>query len=158
TSLREVVFQGSGEISVPRPWRSDAFVLGRISCANRQRLLPVFPVLVLQQDSDRRSNRHALPDAGENVSAVALNLHASAPAIPFLASPQLPIKKGLIHLQPGWHARQECNQGFAVGLAGGEVAQHGTFDSIRSPSFRTSWVGGLLGRSTDRYPRGSVER
>src|SRR5579863_734293 len=62
--------------------------------------------------------------AGENMSGVALDLHAAAPAVALLAAPEFPVEEGLVDFQSGRHAGEEGDQSFAVGFSGCEVAQH----------------------------------
>ena len=52
-----------------------------------KRLLPVFPILIFQQNGDRRANRLSVADSGKNVRRIALDLHASAAAITLLSAP-----------------------------------------------------------------------
>jgi hypothetical protein len=52
--------------------------------------------------------------AREDVSRVALNLHASAAAIALLPAPELTVEEGLVHFEPRGHPREESDQSFAV--------------------------------------------
>ncbi len=120
----EVVLQGSGEISVARPGRSNAFVLRGIALSDRQGFLPVLPISIFKLDRDGRADGHPLTDAGKNVGGIALDLHAAAAAIALLATPEFTIEEGLVNFQSGGHAGKEGDQSFAVGLSRCEVAQH----------------------------------
>ena len=62
--------------------------------------------------------------ARENVSGVALNLHAPAAAIALLPPPKFAVEESLVYLQPGGHAREESDQSFAVRFSGSKVTQH----------------------------------
>src|SRR5581483_1557856 len=99
-------------------------MFGGISSRNRQRLLPVLPVPIFQQDSDRRADGPALSHSRKNVGPVLLDFHASAAPIALLTAPQLTIQKYLVDLQSRRHAGEKCNQGFAVRLPSGVVAEH----------------------------------
>jgi len=55
---------------------------------------------------------------------VRLNLHASPTTVALLSPPQVAIDEFLVDFQARRQARQECDQSFAMGLPGGEVAQH----------------------------------
>ena len=88
-------------------------------------LLPVLPVAILEHDRDRGADRLTMTHTGENVSGIALDLHAAAPAIPLLAAPELAIHKFLIYGQASGQPREKRDQRLAMGLSGSEVAQHG---------------------------------
>ena len=67
----KLYFSAPAKIRVSRPRRRHRFMFRRIAFAYRQRFLPVLPVLVLQQDRDRRPNRLPVPHAGDDVRRVA---------------------------------------------------------------------------------------
>ena len=101
-----------------------ALVLGGVTIADGKRFLPVFPVAIFKLDGDRRSDRQAVTHAGEDMRGVALDLHASAPAIALLAAPEFTVEEGLVDFQSSRHAGKEGDKGFAVRFSGCEVAQH----------------------------------
>ena len=65
-----------------------------------------------------------MTNAREDVSRVALNLHAPAAAIALLPAPEFAVEKCLVYFEPGGQAREESDQSFAVRFSGSEVAQH----------------------------------
>jgi hypothetical protein len=71
----------------------------RVAFAYGQSVLPIFPISIFELDRDRRTDRLSMPDSGENVRRVPLDLHASTTAVALLPPPQLAINKGLINLQ-----------------------------------------------------------
>src|SRR5207249_12281337 len=89
----EVVFDDAGEVGVSGSRTSDRFflVLGAVGVFNGQRFGPVLPVLVLEQDRDRRSDGVGVTDAGNDLGAVGLDFHAAAAAVSLLTPPELMI-------------------------------------------------------------------
>ncbi len=124
TSFRKIIFQSARQVGVPRPWRRHPLVPRGIAFADRQRLLPVFPIFILQLDGNRRTNRNAVMHSGKYVSRIPLDLHAPAAAVALLPAPQLAIHKRLIYLKPGGQPRQKGDECFAVRLPRCEVTQH----------------------------------
>jgi hypothetical protein len=60
----------------------------------------------------------------QDMSFIGLNFHSAAAAISLLSTPELVIDEFLIDPQACGQARQESNQGLAVGLPGSEVTEH----------------------------------
>ena len=54
-------------------------------------LIPIRPVLVLDHQSQRRSERQAVTHSAENLDPILLDLHARAAAISLLTAPQFMI-------------------------------------------------------------------
>src|SRR6266446_6636498 len=77
----KVVFQRSGQIGVAWARTGDRFllVLGAVGVFDGQRFGPVLPILVLEQDGDGRADGARVPHAGDDLRAVGLDLHATAP-------------------------------------------------------------------------------
>lgn len=65
-----------------------------------------------------------MPDAGEDVGGVGLDLHAAAAAVSLLTAPEFAVEELLIDFQAGGDAGQEGDERLSVGFSGGEVAQH----------------------------------
>src|SRR6185369_1033672 len=63
----KIVLESTGEIGMPRTRRRHSLVFLRISIFDRQRLLPVLPVSILNHNRDRRTDSHTVPHAGKNV-------------------------------------------------------------------------------------------
>src|SRR5712671_3691304 len=110
--------------------RSHALVLFRITSLNRQRLLPVFPVFIFQQDRNRRANGLAVTHAGDNVDAVSLNLHASAAAKALLPAPEFTIEECLVDVQASRYAGKKSHQALSVRFSGSKVTQHGSGNPV----------------------------
>src|SRR4029077_12763246 len=120
----KVVLQSARQISVTGARRFHRFMLYRVAFCDWKRFLPVLPVFVFKQDGDRRTDGDAVVHAGKNMGSVRLNLHPPTTTVALLSPPQVAIDEFLVDFQAGWQTRQECDQSFAMGLAGGEVAQH----------------------------------
>ena len=71
------------------------------------------------------AERAAVPDAAEHLDLVGLELHPGAAAVAEPAAGQLGGDVGGGDLDVGDHAFQHGDQGGAVGLSGGDPAQHG---------------------------------
>ena len=74
---------GRGRVTSARLGAGRAFGHLRLDV---HRLLPVDPVAVADQQRDRRAGRAAVPHAGEDLRAVAFDLHAAAAAVAALAA------------------------------------------------------------------------
>ena len=78
----------------------------------------------------RTSERHraaqgpAVADAGEDLHAVGLDLHAAAAAVAALAPAQVRVDRGAVHGETGGQAVHHHGERGAVRLAGGQQAQH----------------------------------
>src|SRR6266705_1763059 len=104
--------------------RGDALVLCRITFAHRQRLLPVFPIFILQENRNRRADGLTATHSGNYACSIALYLHASAATITLLTSPEIAVEKVLVDDQARRHAREHRNQELSVRFPGGREAQH----------------------------------
>src|SRR3984893_201236 len=104
--------------------RGSAFVCCGIAFANGERFLPILPIFVFQLYSGGSADRHALTDAGKDMSGVSLDLHAAAAAIALLAAPQFAVDERLIDFQSGGQAGKEGDQSLAVRFSGSEITQH----------------------------------
>src|SRR3954464_10841646 len=99
-------------------------MLGSVTGRDGQRLFPILPVFILEEEGDGRSDGLTVADPGEDVGRILLDLHASAAAVALLAAPELAIDEFLVEIEPGGNAGEGCNQGFAMGFAGGGETQH----------------------------------
>jgi hypothetical protein len=122
--LREIVFQGTRKVGMPRPRRGYSLVPRWVTFADRQGVLPISPIFIFQLDGDGRAYGHTLAHAREDVRRVTLNLHTAAAAIALLPAPEFTVEEVLIHSEPSGQTREEGDQGFAVRFSGCEVAQH----------------------------------
>lgn len=89
SGIRKIVLQAAGQIGVSGTRPGYGLVLLRlvVGTLHGQHLRPIFPVLVLNDDRDRRTDGFRIPHAGDNFGAVRFNLHTPATAIPLLAAP-----------------------------------------------------------------------
>ena len=71
-----------------------------------------------------RAERAAVTDAAEEGDLVRLEAHARAAPVAQAAPGQLGGDVGRLDGQPGGQAFDDHDQGFAMGLAGGQEAQH----------------------------------
>ena len=88
------------------------------------RLLPVDPVAIADEERDRRTGRDAVTDAGDDLGAVAFNLHPAAAAVATLAPPELRVECVDVELKARRHAVHRHHEGLAMRLAGGQKSQH----------------------------------
>ena len=98
--LAEVVLQRARQISMTGTGRRNPLMLGGISFFNRQGLRPVLPVLVGQQDGNRRADGLAMAYTAQDVRRVALNAHPSSAPVALLAAPKLAIHKFEVDREP----------------------------------------------------------
>jgi hypothetical protein len=102
-----------------RTGASYGFPEGRVAPFDRQVFDPVLPVGVADDDSDWRADCFRMPDAGNDVSAIRLDLHSPAAAKALLTAPKLVIDTVQRDWNSRWKPRQRCHKTLAMGLAGG---------------------------------------
>src|SRR6185369_5953227 len=122
--FRKIVFQSPGKVSMARARGSHSLMLLRIAHLNRQRLLPVLPVLVLQQNGDRRADCLPMAHAGDDVGLVGFDLHTPATAKALLPPPQLTINEYLVNTKTCGNAGKEGHQALSVRFSGSNVTKH----------------------------------
>ena len=88
------------------------------------RLLPVHPVAIANEQRDRRAGRTAVADAGDDLGAVAFDLHPPPAAVAALAAAELRVERVDVDLETGGHAVERHHERLAVRLARGEKSQH----------------------------------
>ena len=88
------------------------------------RLLPVFPVLVANQQRDRRAERFAGAHARKDLGLVGLDGHPAAAAVAALAPLQLLGDGVEVESKAGRHAFENGDEALAMRLAGSEKTQH----------------------------------
>src|SRR5205814_441885 len=103
-----------------------------IASLDRQRFLPVLPIFVFQQDSDGRADGLAMTHTGEEVRAVALDLHTAAAAVALLPPPQFTVHKRLIHGNAGGQAADGTDQRLAMRFSGSKKTQHDRCRAMRA--------------------------
>ena len=123
------VFHDAGEIGVAGPRPGDDGPIGS-GCVRRlfrlgiHRPLPVFPVLVRDEEGNRGAGGHAVPDTAERLGAIGFNRHASPAAVAALTAAELRRDGVEVDGQAGGNAFEDRDEPFAVRLAGGEKSQH----------------------------------
>ena len=95
---------------------------------------PVHPVAVRDPEGDGRAEREAVADAGGDLGAVLLDLHAPAAAVAALAAGHVDGDVVLGEGQAGGEALDEGGEALAVALAGGEEAEASHQEACRSSS------------------------
>ena len=86
----------------------------------RQIIEPIELVVAVRHfQRDRAAERHALPDAAQNIDRIGLDSLPAAAAIPALPPPQLEIDRLEIDRHAGREPVDERDQSFAVRFAGG---------------------------------------
>ena len=98
--------------------------VGRLLRLRVHRPLPVLPVLVRNEERDRRAGRHAVAHAAERLRAIGFDGHTPSAAVAPLAASQLRGDRVEVDRQTGGDALEDRDQTFAVRLAGSEKSQH----------------------------------
>ena len=88
------------------------------------RLLPVDPVAVANEQGDRGAGRAAVANAGDDLGAVAFDLHPAAAAVAALATTELGVQGVDIDLETRGHPVEGHHERLAVRLTRGEKSQH----------------------------------
>ncbi len=94
------------------------------SGSDDHRLLPVLPVLVRDQQRDRRAGRHAVANAAQRLRAIRFDRHAAAAAVAALAAAQLGGHRVDVDREARRHAFDDRHERLAVRFAGGQKSQH----------------------------------
>ena len=82
-------------------------------------------VAVENFEDDRAAERDAVPDAGADFDGVGFDALAAAATVAALAALEFDVDRLDVDRDAGGKAVDERDQCFAVGFAGGEVAEHG---------------------------------
>ncbi len=88
------------------------------------RLLPVHPVAIANEQGDGCAGGDAVAHAGEDLGAVAFDLHAPAAAVAALATTELQVERVDIELKARGHAVDRDDERLAVRLARGQKSEH----------------------------------
>jgi DNA-binding NtrC family response regulator len=126
-----VVLDGAGEVCMAgtRARHGRLASAGRIrghAWLGEHRLLPVHPILVADQQRDRRPGCRTLPHPREDLGVVAFNRHPAAAPIAALPTPELRVDRAEVELEAGGHAVERRDEGLPVRLTSGEKPQHRT--------------------------------
>ena len=88
--------------------------------------LPVRVVAVPDDQGERRPERPAVPQAGEHLDPVLLELLPRAPAVPLLAAREVGVDRVAVEHEPGRQAADDRDERGPVRLArGDELERHG---------------------------------
>ena len=124
------VFDRAGQVRMSRPRPRDGRAILRAGRAFRllrldvHRLLPVHPVAVANEQGDRRAGGDTVAYAGEDLGAIAFDLHPPAAAVAALTTSKLQVERVDIELKTRGHAVHRDDQRLAVRLARGQKSQH----------------------------------
>src|SRR6185369_2910981 len=100
-------------------------ILRTVDVLDGQRLGPILPILVLDQDGDRRTNGMRVSDSADNVRVICLDFHAPAAAEPLLAPPQFPVDRRDGDRNSGGQPGQSGDKALPVRFSCGFKAKHG---------------------------------
>ena len=101
---------------------------------------------------------------GQDLGAVAFDLHAPAAAVAALAAPQLPVEPVDVDLEAGRHAVDGDDERLAVRLAGAEKSEHSRSfytKKLRAPGARARALAGASAAARARcitHARGAAPR
>jgi hypothetical protein len=112
----EVVFDGAGEVGVAGARAGDGLLLvfGAIDVFDGQDASPVFPVLVYNNDTDRRADGFRMANPADDARAIGFDFHAAAAAIALLAAPQFAIDGFQGHGDTGGQSSQGGDKALAM--------------------------------------------
>ncbi len=121
-----VVLQGPGEIRVPRPRVAQPPSLPRLVRLGigRHDVAPVGEVAVADDEGHRAAEGASVPDAGEDLHRVLLDLHPAAAPVPPLPAAEIGVDGLAIDPNPGREPFDDDGQSRAVRLASGEETEH----------------------------------
>ena len=128
-NIGAVVFDGARKVGMSRTRPRDDGP-DRAGRARRRlilgvhRLLPVFPVLVADQQRDGRAECFACAHTRQNLGLVGFDRHAPAAAVSALTPLELFGDRVEVDVQSGRHAFENDDETLAVRLAGSEKTQH----------------------------------
>ena len=121
------VLEDAGEVGVAGPGQRHRLrPLARRLALGRPRVHPPRPVLVIavaDDERERRSERPPVPEAGEHLDLVLLELLARAAAVALLAAVQVGVDRGAVERQPRRQAGQDRDERRPVRFAGGAESE-----------------------------------
>ena len=122
----KIVFETAGQVGMAGSRTREWFPL--VFCAvdvfHWQRFSPVFPILVADDDRDRRADGLRMPDARNNFDLIGFDLHPPAAPIALLAPPEFTIDGVQRYGNPGREPGKSGDQTFSVRFAGCFEAEH----------------------------------
>ena len=130
--ITPTVLEQADEVGVSRSRKQDAtqlFLVGVRLRLHRHGDLPVLVIPIGNHDRDRGADRLAEAHAGDDATCIALDLHATASAIP-----QLPAREIASHIvrcerEPGRNALDDDVHALAVRLSSGRESKMSVHDS-----------------------------
>ena len=121
------VLEDAGEVGVAGARQRDGLRALPVRLAlGLPRAHPPRPVLVVEVADDerqRRAERARVPEAGEHLDRVGLELLARAPTVPQLAAAQVGVDRGAVEPQPRGQAGEDGHERGAVRLTCGDEAE-----------------------------------
>ena len=105
---------------------NDGLVFGRVGVFgfDGQDALPVFPILVFDDESDGRADGLGVADARNNTGLICFNLHTTAAAEALLTTPELPIQIFDGYGHAGGQAGECGYKALAMGFSSGFKTKH----------------------------------
>src|SRR5207253_1257191 len=117
----ETELQHAGEVSVARARQRDGLRPLAIGLAlRRPRAHPPRPALVVavaDDERERRAERSPVPEPGEHLDLIGLDLLPRAAPVALLAPPQIGVDRVLLEQEPGGEAGDDRDEGGPVRLA-----------------------------------------
>ena len=154
----EVVLEHARKVGVAGPRQRDRLRSLALRLAlRRPRAHPPRPVLVIlvpDDERERRPDRLAVPEPGEHLDAILLDLLARRAAVALLAALEVGVDRVAVELETGREARQDRDEPGPVRLScGGETKRHGPRDygPLRTASRMTATGAGTPVQSSKLF-------
>ena len=149
------VLEDTGEVGVAGAWQCHGLraLPGRLA-VGRPRVHPPRPVLVVavaDDERERRSQRAPVPEPGEHLDLVLLELLARAAPVALLAAVQVGVDRGAVEREPGGQAGQDRHERRPVRLAGGGESERHAAERTAARMTSTG-AGTPVQRSNDAAP------
>src|ERR1700730_18071732 len=100
---------------------------------------PIFPVAVLNVERNWTSKGQAMPDAGDDIGMVLLDLHSPAASVAQLPPAELDGDVGLTQRKSGRYTLDDDTEAFSVGFTSGQEAKHLAWAFLVGCCTRISW-------------------
>src|SRR6266576_4293602 len=115
---------------MPRTGFGNGDLIVAISRQGGHFLCPVFPIAILDAQSDGRTDGFAPTDSRTNLRLVLFDKHAPAAAVALLAAPKIVVNFVDSDGKPRRHPIDDHGQTGAVGFSRCKVAQHAGYPSV----------------------------
>src|SRR5205823_4526195 len=83
---------------------------------DRQSLIPILPIAVLEQDRNGRADGFPVPNPGKELGGVRFDFHPPAAPVATLPALEVAVNRLEIHRQSGRETLKNCHQRLAVRL------------------------------------------